>query len=163
MMRPSSILAPALLAAALLLPAGCGGGRTAAYTPETAPQATLDAVTVRVDAVESAADALRLDLTIANPTAAPVVIARTGNRFAGVTLVVDDRRIAGQRIPPRRTTAIERYTVLPGETASLRLAFPTGPLAPASGLRLEVAADTAAGPRQWAIPITTTAAIAANR
>lgn len=144
----------ALLPALTVLP-GCGGaGRVTTFPPDATPAATASQTTVCITEAVRRPGELELALTIANPTADPVVFARNYGAFTAATVVHGDARITGERTPPKsRTFPPNQYTVLAGEDATLRLVFRAADLDQAADLTLHLAGSTHGAGQSWTIPI----------
>ena len=150
----SSLVLPAVLLALLVLPGCTGGGRVTAFTPTSAPTATASQIAVRVTEIERAPGSLILRLSIANPTSAPVVFARTYGSFTAASVAYGDILITGIRVPTRsRTVPPNQYIVLAGEDASLGLDFRAAGIDRAANLTLQIHGSMHGVDQVWSIAI----------
>ncbi len=153
--HPRSMLILVALIPALAVLPGCGGaGRVTTFPAESAPAATASQTMVRITEAIRRPGELELALTIANPTANPVVFARNYGEFTAATVAFGDIRVAGERTPKKsRTFPQNRYTVLAGEEVALRLVFRAPDLDRADNLTLHVVGSTHGAEPSWTIPI----------
>lgn len=153
--HPRTALALIALIPALAVLPGCGGGgRVTAYPADAVPAATAAQITVRITEVVRRPGELELALTIANPTADPVDFARHYGAFTAATMAHGETRIIGKRTPTKsRTFPPNRYTVLAGENASVRLVFRAADLDRATDVTLHLAGSTHGAGQSWTIPI----------
>jgi hypothetical protein len=153
--HPRSVLPLVALIPALAILPGCGGaGRVTTFPAESAPTATSSQTMVRVTEAVRRPGELELALTIANPTADSVVFTRKYGEFSAASVVHGDIRVVGERTPTKsRTFPPDRYTVLAGEEAALRLVFRAADLDRADNLTLHVVGSTHGAEQSWTIPI----------
>ena len=153
--HPTSMLAFVSLILALAIFPGCGAvGRVTSFPAESAPAATASQTLVRITEAVRRPGELELALTIANPTADPVVFARNYGEFTAATVAHGNNRVAGERIPKKsKTIPPDQYTVLAGEKAILRLVFRAADLDRADDLMLHVVGSTLGSNQSWTIAI----------
>ena len=153
--HPRSMLTLLVILPALAVLPGCGGaGRVTTFPAESAPAATSSQTKVRVTEAVRRPGELELALTIANPTADPVVFTRKYGEFTAASVAHGDIRVAGERTPKKsRTFPPNQYTVLAGEEAALRLVFRAPDLDRADNLTLHVVGSIHGAEQSWTIPI----------
>lgn len=149
-----------LLTAALITPMLLG---LTACVPERetvfADPATTTAagVTVRVPRVSRSPDRLVVEIVIQNDTDGYVDLMRHYDRFVSVRLFHGDAVLVGSKqTTVSRTLTPERYTIRPGETATMRMEFAAAGIDTAIDLHLQVDGRLGGQVHSWRLALPAT-------